>query len=77
MAPRGSDTEHRQLQHNQSNQLSLPQQDNCLTRKGAKNHTTKQGPSTKPPHTIGVTTLNDQQQTHNLSQQQLSSQPGG
>ena len=35
--------------------LSLPQQDDCLTGKGTKNHATKQGPDTKPQQPIGTT----------------------
>ena len=51
-------------QHKKSNKLSLPQLDNCKTRKDTKNCITKQVPNTKKPHKQWEQrfTMNKQQQ---------------
>ena len=46
-----------------SNLLSLPQRDDCKTRKNNKYSITKQGPNTKFPWTIGATTNNETTKT--------------
>ena len=56
-------TEHKQSKYirktKQSNQLSLPHQNDCKTRKGTKYCITKQGPIIEPPLTMGATINNE------------------
>ena len=48
----------RPLEMGRKSPVSFYQQDDCKTKKDAKNYTTKSGPNTKTTHIMGTTTNN-------------------